>query len=59
MERLNSVSREFAYWWPRHDIVPLIESPSQYRHPVVARIGAERMTDFAGLWAAMATERGY
>ena len=25
IERLNSVSPEFAQWWPRHDILPLTE----------------------------------
>ena len=43
IERLNSVSPEFAQWWPRHDILPMTEGCSQYRHPLVRRIFAERM----------------
>jgi transcriptional regulator with XRE-family HTH domain len=43
IERLNSVSPEFAQWWPRHDILPLTEGCSQYRHPLVGRILAEHM----------------
>jgi len=44
IERLNSVSPEFAQWWPRHDILPLTEGCLQYRHPLVGRILAEHMT---------------
>jgi transcriptional regulator with XRE-family HTH domain len=43
IERLNSVCPEFAQWWPRHDILPLAEGCSQYRHPLVGRIFAEHM----------------
>ena len=43
IERLNSVSPEFVQWWPRHDILPMTEGCSQYRHPLVGRIFAERM----------------
>ncbi len=43
IERLNSASPEFAQWWPRHDILPLTEGCSQYRHPRVGRILAEHM----------------
>ncbi len=43
IERLNSVSPEFAQWWPRHDILPLTEGCSQYRHPLVGLILAEHM----------------
>jgi transcriptional regulator with XRE-family HTH domain len=43
IERLNSVSPEFAQWWPRHDILPQTEGCSQYRHPLVGRIFAEHI----------------
>jgi transcriptional regulator with XRE-family HTH domain len=43
IERLNSVSPEFAQWWPRHDILPRTEGCSQYRHPLVGSILAEHM----------------
>ena len=43
IERLKSVSPEFAQWWPRHDILPLTEGSSQYSHPLAGRILAEHM----------------
>jgi transcription regulator MmyB-like protein len=44
IERLNSVSPEFAQWWPRHDIRPMSENSRQYNHPVAGRMLVDAMT---------------
>ena len=38
VERLKSVSAEFAEWWPRHDVLPVSEGLKPYNHPVVGRL---------------------
>jgi transcriptional regulator with XRE-family HTH domain len=35
VERLKSVSSEFAEWWPRHDVRPRDEGLKRYNHPLV------------------------
>jgi transcriptional regulator with XRE-family HTH domain len=44
VERLNSVSAEFAQWWPRHDVRPQSEGRKQYNHPVAGPLLAEHLT---------------
>jgi transcriptional regulator with XRE-family HTH domain len=44
VERLKSVSAEFAEWWPRHDVRPQTEGLKQYNHPLVGRLQAEHVT---------------
>jgi transcriptional regulator with XRE-family HTH domain len=44
VERLKSVSREFAEWWPRHDILPMSEGRNEYNHPVAGRMVVEHTT---------------
>jgi transcriptional regulator with XRE-family HTH domain len=44
VERLKSVSPEFAEWWPRHDILPITEGRNHYDHPVVGRMIVEHAT---------------
>ena len=44
VERLNSVSAEFALWWPRHDVRPQSEGRKQYNHPVTGPLLAEHLT---------------
>jgi transcriptional regulator with XRE-family HTH domain len=41
VERLKSVSPEFAQWWPRHDILPMTEGRNAYDHPEVGRMIVE------------------
>jgi len=41
VERLKSVSPEFAQWWPRHDILPMTEGRNVYDHPQVRRMIVE------------------
>jgi len=41
VERLKSVSPEFAQWWPRHDILPMTEGRNAYDHPQVGRMMVE------------------
>ena len=41
VERLKSVSPEFAEWWPRHDILPMTEGRNAYDHPQVGRMVVE------------------
>jgi transcriptional regulator with XRE-family HTH domain len=41
VERLKSVSSEFAEWWPRHDILPMTEGRNAYDHPRVGRMIVE------------------
>jgi transcriptional regulator with XRE-family HTH domain len=44
VERLKSVSPEFAEWWPRHDILPMTESRYDYDHPQAGRMIVEGIT---------------
>jgi hypothetical protein len=44
VERLKSVSPEFAQWWPRHDILPITESRKDYDHPLAGRMIVEHTT---------------
>ena len=44
VERLKSVSPEFAQWWPRHDILPMTESRYDYDHPQAGRMVVEGIT---------------
>ena len=44
VERLKSVSPEFAQWWPRHDIRPLSEGRRDYDHPLGGRMIVEHAT---------------
>ena len=41
VERLKSVSPEFAQWWPRHDILQMTEGRNAYDHPQVGRMIVE------------------
>ena len=41
VERLKSVSPEFAEWWPRHDILPITEGRNDYDHPLAGRMTVE------------------
>jgi len=41
VQRLKSVSPEFAEWWPRHDILPMTESRYDYDHPRAGRMIVE------------------
>ena len=44
VERLMSVSPEFAEWWPRHDILPMTEGRNAYDHQQVGRMIVEHTT---------------
>jgi transcriptional regulator with XRE-family HTH domain len=44
VERLKSVSPEFAEWWPRHDILPKSEGRNDYDHPLAGRMVVEHTT---------------
>ena len=44
VERLKSVSPEFAEWWPRHDILPRTEGRNAYDHPLAGRMVVEHTT---------------
>jgi transcriptional regulator with XRE-family HTH domain len=44
VERLKSVSPEFAQWWPHHDVLPQSEGRKYYNHPAVGRLVAEHIT---------------
>jgi transcriptional regulator with XRE-family HTH domain len=44
VERLKSVSPEFALWWPRHDVRPQSEGRKQYNHALTGRMLAEHFT---------------
>ena len=44
VERLKSVSPEFAQWWPRHDILPITEGRNPYDHPIAGRMIVEHTT---------------
>jgi hypothetical protein len=44
VDRLNTVSPEFAQWWPRHDVLQMSEGCAQYNHPLVGRMVVDHMT---------------
>jgi transcriptional regulator with XRE-family HTH domain len=44
VERLESVSPDFAEWWPRHDIRPMTEGRRHYDHPQGGRMIVEHTT---------------
>jgi transcriptional regulator with XRE-family HTH domain len=44
VERLKSVSPEFAEWWPHHDVLPHSEGCKYYNHPAVGRLVGEHIT---------------
>jgi transcriptional regulator with XRE-family HTH domain len=44
VERLRTASRDFAEWWPRHDVQAQSEGRKQYQHPTAGRIHAEHLT---------------
>jgi transcriptional regulator with XRE-family HTH domain len=44
VDRLKSVSPEFAEWWPRHDILPRSEGRNVYDHPLAGRMVVEHTT---------------
>ena len=44
VERLKSVSPEFAEWWPRFDIGPMSEGRREYVHPLGGRMIMEHTT---------------
>src|SRR5260370_33112423 len=48
VDRLKSVSPEFAEWWPRHDILPMTEGRNDYDHPLAGRMIVEHATFSVG-----------
>jgi transcriptional regulator with XRE-family HTH domain len=44
VERLKSISAEFAQWWPRHDVLPLSEGLARYNHPLVGRLQLQHVS---------------
>ena len=48
VERLTSVSPEFAEWWPRYDIQPMSEGRREYDHPMGGRMIVEHATLLVG-----------
>jgi transcriptional regulator with XRE-family HTH domain len=44
VERLKSVSAEFAEWWPRHDVMPQVEGLKRYNHPLVGRLQLQHVS---------------
>jgi transcriptional regulator with XRE-family HTH domain len=48
VERLKSVSPEFAQWWPRFDIQPMSEGRREYDHPLGGRMIVEHATFLVG-----------
>jgi transcriptional regulator with XRE-family HTH domain len=44
VERLKSVSPEFAEWWPHHDVLQQGEGRKYYNHPAVGRVVGEHIT---------------
>jgi transcriptional regulator with XRE-family HTH domain len=44
VERLKSVSPEFAEWWPHHDVHQQSEGRKYYNHAAVGRVLAEHIT---------------
>ena len=47
VDRLKSVSPEFAEWWPRHDILPMTEGRNVYDHPLGGRMVVENTSFLA------------
>jgi transcriptional regulator with XRE-family HTH domain len=48
VERLKSVSPEFAEWWPRFDIQPMSEGRREYEHPLGGRMIVDHATFLVG-----------
>jgi transcriptional regulator with XRE-family HTH domain len=44
VERLKSVSSDFAEWWPRHDVLPQSEGLKRYNHPLVGRLQLQHVS---------------
>jgi transcriptional regulator with XRE-family HTH domain len=44
VERLKTISPEFAQWWPRHDVVTHSEGRKNYNHPAVGRLVGEHIS---------------
>ncbi len=44
VERLKTVSVEFAEWWPRHDVLPVSEGLKRYNHPLVGRLQLQHVS---------------
>jgi transcriptional regulator with XRE-family HTH domain len=44
VERLKSISSEFAEWWPRHDVLPQSEGLKRYNHPLVGRLQLQHVS---------------
>jgi MmyB-like transcription regulator ligand binding domain len=44
VERLKSISSEFAQWWPRHDVHPQVEGLKRYNHPLVGRLQLQHVS---------------
>jgi len=44
VDRLKSVSSEFAEWWPRHDVLPQNEGLKRYNHPLVGRLQLQHVS---------------
>jgi transcriptional regulator with XRE-family HTH domain len=44
VERLKSISAEFAEWWPRHDVLPQGEGLKRYNHPLVGRLQLQHVS---------------
>jgi transcriptional regulator with XRE-family HTH domain len=44
VERLKSISPDFAQWWPRYDIRPMSEGRREYQHPMAGRMIVEHTT---------------
>jgi transcriptional regulator with XRE-family HTH domain len=44
VDRLKSVSAEFAEWWPRHDVLPVNEGLKRYNHPRVGRLQLQHVS---------------
>ena len=47
VERLKSMSPEFAQWWPRYDILPITEGRNDYDHPLAGRMTVEHTSFLA------------
>ncbi len=56
VERLNSVSAEFALWWPRHDVRPQSEGRKQYNHPLTGPLLARASDLFDDRQSRVATD---
>jgi len=44
VERLKSISSDFAEWWPRHDVLPQSEGLKRYNHPLVGRLQLQHVS---------------